>query len=162
MCLAASSRRSRLYLSSVGCSSRSSTSCIERAPLLSATPATWANSALDTMRKTWRPASRRPWQRVNLFWQLSNQPWPWWSTSRESVSIWKRRNTVIVPRRLSEWKSQEPSFHWQSYKEVGEVRWRQELLKWFTLTKWPHHSWMCAFGHCQWLLTSTLVIHRGD
>ena len=122
----ASSRRSRPSLCSTRCSSRASTSSTQSAPLLPWTPPSWSSSTLATMSR-WRtsmPAWGRWWERKPLPWEGWALLWPWRGISMESMSTWKRKNTVTAPGKSSEWRWWEPSLHQAACTNDSE-RWME-------------------------------------
>lgn len=116
---------------------RPSSSSEYRAPLLLGTRPSWTNSGLGfiSIWMTWKPVWCRRWVWKGGPWWMRTAFWPWGNTSRESPSICKGRHTALVPGRLSEQKSWDPSL---TKELVGKMKeWGTtpgSTWRWFSLS----------------------------
>lgn len=99
-------RKHKPWLLRTRCSSRSSASSAQGALLHLGMKLSWSNSFLDFINSwmTWRSVWGRERKWSSHPQEVRTPYWLWRRTSKESVCIWKRKNTATVPGRLSGWK----------------------------------------------------------
>ena len=129
--VAASCRRLKPSLCSTRWPSTPSSSSAQRARPPRGTRASWTSSALHWISSslTCKPVSGRRRGCEGLPCSRRTPAWLWGNTSTESLSICKRRDTALVPGRLSEQKSWEPSLPQQTCRRDSGARTDTHLVQ---------------------------------
>ena len=129
--VAASCRRLKPSLCSMRWPSTPSSSSAQRARPPRGTRASWTSYALRWISSslTCKPVWGRRRGCKGLPCSRRTPAWLWGNTSTDSLSIFERRDTALVPGRLSEQKSWEPSLPQQTCRRVSGERTDTHLVQ---------------------------------